>query len=68
MSDDGFGIDAKGGSRKGKNLKYNILYQEAIKCAGEGMASDHIFKVALSALRDARIKITEAKKNAIERE
>ena len=51
-----------------KNLKYNILYQEAIKCAGEGMASDHIFKVALSALREATIKITEAKKNAIERE
>lgn len=32
------------------------------------MASDHIFKVALSALREATIKITEAKKTAIERE
>ncbi|KAM6549437.1 hypothetical protein CsatB_021113 [Cannabis sativa] len=52
-------------SHKGKNLQYNILYQEAIKCAEEGMASDHIFKVALNALREARIKIVGAKKNDI---
>ncbi|XP_057952956.1 protein FAR1-RELATED SEQUENCE 5-like [Malania oleifera] len=55
----------QGNSHKGKNSQYNILYQEAIKCAEEGMASDHSFKVALSALREARIKIIGAKKNAI---
>ncbi|KAG2711017.1 hypothetical protein I3760_04G058000 [Carya illinoinensis] len=48
-----------------KNLQYNILYQEAIKCAEEGMISDHSFKVALNALREARIKNVDTKKNAI---
>jgi hypothetical protein len=47
-------------------LQYNILYHEAITCADEGIASDHSFKVALrEALRWARIKIADAKKNAI---
>ena len=48
-------VDNQNNSQKGKYLQYNILYQEAIKCAEEGMASDHIFKVALSALREAKI-------------
>lgn len=65
MSDDLFGVDKQVNYQKGKMLKYNILYQEAIKCAEEGMTSDHIFKVALSALREARIKIVETKKNAM---
>lgn len=58
-------VEMQGNSQKGKNSQYNILYQEAIKCAEEGMASDHSFKVALSALREARIKIIGAKNNAI---
>ena len=57
-------VDNPNSSQKGKNLQYNILYQEAIKCAEEGMASDRIFKVALNALREARTKIIGAKKNA----
>ncbi|XP_059452046.1 protein FAR1-RELATED SEQUENCE 5-like [Corylus avellana] len=57
--------ETQGNSQKSKSLQYNILYQEAIKCADEGMASDHSFKVALNALREARIKIADAKKNAI---
>lgn len=57
--------ETQGNSQKSKNLQYNILYQEAIKCADEGMACDHCFKVALDALREARIKIVDAKKNAI---
>ncbi|OMP11666.1 Zinc finger, PMZ-type [Corchorus olitorius] len=55
-------------NQKGKNSQYNLLYQEAVKCAEEGMASDHSFKVALNALREARIKIITAKKNAINAE
>lgn len=58
-------VDIQGNPQRGKNSHYNILYQEAIKCAEEGMASEHSFKVALSALREARIKILGAKKNAI---
>lgn len=58
-------VDMQGNSQKGKNLQYSILYQEAIKCAEEGLVSDHIFKVALNALREARINIIAAKKNAI---
>lgn len=54
-----------GSSQKRKTSQYSILYQEAIKCAEEGLASDHSFKVALSALQEARIKILGAKKNAI---
>lgn len=56
-------IEIHGNSQKGKNSQYNLLYQEAVKCAEEGMASDHSFKVALNALREARIKIVSAKKN-----
>ncbi|TXG57907.1 hypothetical protein EZV62_015736 [Acer yangbiense] len=48
----------------GKNSYYDVLYQEASKCAEEGMASDHSFKVALNALREARMIIVGAKKNA----
>ncbi|KAH7554507.1 hypothetical protein JRO89_XS12G0228800 [Xanthoceras sorbifolium] len=40
-------------------------FSEAIKCAEEGMTSDHSFKVALNALREARMKIAGAKKNAM---
>lgn len=58
-------VEMQGNSQKGKNLHYSILYQEAIKCAEEGLASDHIFKVALNALREARINIISAKKNAM---
>ncbi|KAK6280019.1 hypothetical protein POUND7_020286 [Theobroma cacao] len=58
-------VEMNGNSQKGKNSQYNLLYQEAVKCAEEGMASDHSFKVSLNALREARIKITTAKKNAI---
>jgi len=57
--------ETQGNSQKSKKLQYNILYQEAIKCADEGMASDHSFKVALNALREARIKIADAKKKTI---
>lgn len=57
-------VEIHDNSRKGKK-QYNLLYQEAIKCAEEGMASDHSFNVALNALREARIKIVSAKKNAI---
>ncbi|KAF8364795.1 hypothetical protein HHK36_033228 [Tetracentron sinense] len=57
-------VETQGNSQKAKNSQYNILYQEAIKCAEEGVASDHSFHVALSALREARIKIFDAKKNA----
>ncbi|KAJ0098653.1 hypothetical protein Patl1_21809 [Pistacia atlantica] len=52
-------------SQKGKNSYYDILHQEAVKCAEEGMVSDRSFKVALDALREARIKIVEVKKNAM---
>ncbi|PIA62992.1 hypothetical protein AQUCO_00200779v1 [Aquilegia coerulea] len=48
-----------------KNSQYNVLFQEAIKCAEEGVASDHSFKVALTCLREARKKIVDAKKNAL---
>ncbi|KAK1556656.1 hypothetical protein Q3G72_009562 [Acer saccharum] len=48
----------------GKNSYYDVLYQEASKCAEEGMASDYSFKVALNALREARMIIVGAKKNA----
>ncbi|XAR51681.1 hypothetical protein NMG60_11006381 [Bertholletia excelsa] len=57
--------EAQGNAQRGKNSQYNILYQEAIKCVEEGVASDHSFRVALSALREARIKILDEKKNAI---
>ncbi|TYH99692.1 hypothetical protein ES332_A11G083300v1 [Gossypium tomentosum] len=57
-------VEIHDNSRKGKK-QYNLLYQEGIKCAEEGMASDHSFNVALNALREARIKIVSAKKNAI---
>ncbi|OVA12152.1 FAR1 DNA binding domain [Macleaya cordata] len=57
-------VESQANSHKAKNLQYNILYQEAIKCAEEGVASDHSFKVALTALREARNKIVDAKKNA----
>ncbi|KAL4651798.1 hypothetical protein ACB092_01G187500 [Castanea dentata] len=50
---------------KGTKLQYSILYQEAIKCAEEGMTSDHSFRLALNVLREARIKIVDAKKDAI---
>ncbi|KAF5191371.1 hypothetical protein FRX31_019032 [Thalictrum thalictroides] len=52
-------------SYKAKNSQYNVLFQEAIKCAEEGVASDHSFKVALACLREARRKIVDAKKNAL---
>lgn len=55
---------SQGNSHKGKSSHYDILYYEALKCAEEGMASEHSFKVALNALREARIKIVDAKKNA----
>lgn len=58
-------VELQANSQKGRNLQYNILYQEAIKCAEEGMASDQIFKVALNALREARVKIVGAKRNAM---
>ncbi|KAA8547929.1 hypothetical protein F0562_004358 [Nyssa sinensis] len=58
-------VEMQGNSQRGKNSQYNILYQEAIKCVEEGMASDYSFKVAISALREARIKILSAKKIAI---
>ena len=51
-------------SHRGENLQY-VLYQEAIKCVEEGLATDHSFKVALNTLREARIKISGSKKNAI---
>ena len=54
--------EMQGNSQKGMKLQYNILYQEAIKCAEEGMTSDHSFRLALNALREARIKIVDAKK------
>ncbi|XP_043703502.1 protein FAR1-RELATED SEQUENCE 5-like isoform X2 [Telopea speciosissima] len=57
-------VEMQANSQKAKSLQYNVLLQEAIKCAEEGVASDHSFKVALSALREARNKIFEAKKNA----
>ncbi|KAK9040418.1 hypothetical protein V6N11_015579 [Hibiscus sabdariffa] len=57
-------VSIHGDSRTGKK-QYNLLYQEAVKCAEEGMASNHSFEVALNALREARIKIVSAKKNAI---
>lgn len=59
------GTELQGNSQKIRNLQYNILYQEAVRCAEEGMASDQIFKVALNALRDARIKIVGAKRDDI---
>ncbi|XP_008368439.2 protein FAR1-RELATED SEQUENCE 5-like [Malus domestica] len=58
-------VELQGNSQKGRNLQYNVLYHEAIKCAEEGMASDQIFKVALNALREARVKIAGAKRNAM---
>ncbi|CAL9014310.1 unnamed protein product [Prunus brigantina] len=58
-------VELQANSQKSRNLQYNILYQEAIKCAEEGMASDQIFKVALNALREARVKIVGAKRNAM---
>lgn len=57
-------LELRSNSQKGKNSYYDILHQEAVKCAEEGMVSDHSFKVALIALREARVKILEAKKNA----
>ncbi|KAH0969537.1 protein FAR1-RELATED SEQUENCE 5 [Prunus yedoensis var. nudiflora] len=64
-AEDGGTSTYEANSQKGRNLQYNILYQEAIKCAEEGMASDQIFKVALNALREARVKIVGAKRNAM---
>ncbi|KAK9135360.1 hypothetical protein Syun_014690 [Stephania yunnanensis] len=58
-------VESRSGSLKARNSQYNMLYQEAIRCAEEGMASDHSLKVALSALREARRKIVDAKKNAV---
>ncbi|KAL5739173.1 hypothetical protein ACOSQ2_028353 [Xanthoceras sorbifolium] len=58
-------VETRGNSQTGKNSYYDVLYQEAIKCAEEGMTSDHSFKVALNALREARMKIAGAKKNAM---
>ncbi|KAK6913320.1 MULE transposase domain, partial [Dillenia turbinata] len=58
-------VEIQGNCQKGKNMQYKILYQEAIKCAEEGVASDHSFKVALHALRDTRNKILSAKRNAM---
>ena len=55
-----------GNAQRGKNSQYNILYQEAIKCVEEGMASDHICKAAMCALREARIKILGGKENFYE--
>ncbi|KAF8399566.1 hypothetical protein HHK36_015433 [Tetracentron sinense] len=57
-------VEMQTNSEKDKNSQYNVLYQEAVKCAEEGVASDHSFQVALSALREARTKIVNAKKNA----
>ncbi|XP_075656108.1 protein FAR1-RELATED SEQUENCE 5-like [Castanea sativa] len=57
--------EMQGKSQKGTKLQYSILYQEAIKCAEEGMTSDHSFRLALNVLREARIKIVDAKKDAI---
>lgn len=59
-------VESQSDSRKAKNMQYNVLYQEAIKCAEEGVASDHSFKVAFNALREARYKILNAKKNAFD--
>ncbi|PQP99126.1 protein FAR1-RELATED SEQUENCE 5 [Prunus yedoensis var. nudiflora] len=64
-AEDGGTSTYEANSQKGRNLQYNILYQEAIKCAEEGMASDHLFKVALNALREARVKIVGAKRNSM---
>ena len=57
--------EMQGNSQKDTKLQYNILCQEGIKCAEEGMISDHSFRLALNALREARIKIVDAKKDAI---
>lgn len=58
-------VETHGNAQRGKNSQYNVLYQEAINCVEEGMASEYSFKVALSALREARIKILGAKKIAV---
>lgn len=58
-------LDVPSNSHRGKNLQYNVLYEEEIKCVVEGLASDHSFKVALNTLREARIKISGSKKNAM---
>ncbi|KAF6171722.1 hypothetical protein GIB67_007243 [Kingdonia uniflora] len=56
-------IETQANFKRAKNSQYNILYQEAIKCVKEGVASDHSFKVAFSALREARRQIVDAKKS-----
>ncbi|KAG6741792.1 hypothetical protein POTOM_055071 [Populus tomentosa] len=43
-------LDVPSNSHRGKNLQYNVLYDEEIKCMVEGLASDHSFKVALNTL------------------
>lgn len=58
-------VELRGSLPKGKNSYFDVLYGEAVKCAEEGMASDHSFKVALDVRREARINIVDAKKNSM---
>ncbi|KAK9194873.1 hypothetical protein WN944_005580 [Citrus x changshan-huyou] len=37
-------VELQGSFPKGKNSYFDVLYQEAVKCAEKGMASDHSFK------------------------
>ncbi|KAK9197482.1 hypothetical protein WN943_005620 [Citrus x changshan-huyou] len=41
-------VELQGSLPKGKNSYFDVLYQEAVKCAEKGMASDHSFKVVLA--------------------
>lgn len=58
-------VELQGSLPKGKNSYFVVLYWEAVKCAEEGMASDHSSKVVLDVLREARIKIIDAEKNTM---
>lgn len=41
-------VELQGSFPKGENSYFGVLYQEAVKCAEKGMASDHSFKVVLA--------------------
>ncbi|KAJ6683976.1 hypothetical protein OIU85_007649 [Salix viminalis] len=57
-------LGGDGGTTTYEVAKLDEEQKEAIKCV-VGLATDHSFKVALNTLREARIKISGSKKNAI---
>ncbi|XP_058103097.1 protein FAR1-RELATED SEQUENCE 5-like isoform X2 [Magnolia sinica] len=61
----GIALDERGTERESLTLRYNSLFQGAIKLAEEGATSVDIYDVAVRALREALDKVAAAKNNVV---